>query len=710
MDFHLLEVQKPRSALKQQLKQQHVGQASPDNPRWMFWRKVDQYIRDENVPVAYRPRLLRLLHALEDKNGSEYMQRIPQAKLREVIRTFHKRYELDREVKLARLNRSGVSGVTSGRHGGTLTHRVPVNYQLQANLADVDLRGLSQGELEQSDHPDIQRLGRAVSPHRLGHERDPSVVWDKAGIPYYLLIHPYKRPPRYKEAQKGVQRFEAVLPGDLIFKAGKQITPEHWKTYTKETEKWRRIMQSRELRKISVVPAKTVDEAVVKLQHHAWNEAKLFWQFWTKLQDIERDIEHLERDQKPVNQNQKTYLQREFGDKEGYEKYRGMELAAKEKQDLLRAKMLLSEVFQDILRGRVPKISFGDPKRDAAFAEAARGMKKSYTFYLWLLASEDEYGIRVAERRQMYPAHSHEPTGLKSREPFWSVRKETEEGGEWSWDWGTLRGLGYSPNQAEDFKRDLRNTRYRKAIRSEDAVADLWVPYVPSAGKPLTLKLHPVNVSDYIEKSRKTGKARPQAKNIAGKTGQVLKVENIQTPIFIFYKNGVEFGLISAMDYLRHFDSPHHTGSRFVHGQGMTEPRRAYDPEHPRPLQTRVAASKFAWPQRQQRGMSFRTKERSKSWQNKKFVKTGVTPRTAYDPEETRWRRKHGEIEAAERVFGILKARQAQREQMKTLNIQTDKHGRYVMANKQRLRNPTVVKNEIGGVPTFQQVLRKVKK
>ena len=183
MDLHLLEA-KPRSAGKQQLKQQHVGAAGPNNARWMFWRKVDQYIRDERVPQQYRARLLRLLHNLEQKHDSEWMQAIPEPELRALISTFHKRYEQDREIKRMRLRRSGTSGVYYG--AATQTWRVPHTDALQRDLADVDINRLSMQDLEQSEHPGVQHLHKAINQHKLGHERASAMVLDAAGIPDYV--------------------------------------------------------------------------------------------------------------------------------------------------------------------------------------------------------------------------------------------------------------------------------------------------------------------------------------------------------------------------------------------------------------------------------------------------------------------------------------------------------------------------------------------
>lgn len=709
MDLHLLEA-KPRSAGKQQLKQQHVGAAGPNNARWMFWRKVDQYIRDERVPQQYRARLLRLLHNLEQKHDSEWMQAIPEPELRALIRTFHKRYEQDREIKRMRLRRSGTSGVYYG--SATQTWRVPHTDALQRDLADVDINRLSMQDLEQSEHPGVQHLHKAINQHKLGHERDSAMVLDAAGIPYYVLVHPYKRPPRYAE-QSGKQKYEAVLPKELIFSAGKQITPEHWKTYTKETEKWRRIMRSQNLTALHTVQADTVQEAVLMLQELAWTNAKAaFWPFWENLQDVLHQVAVMERDHKPVNAAQKTYLQRQFGDKEGYKRYKEMELSAEEYHNLLKAKTLLSEIFQDVLQGKAPRTSFGDQKRDGEFKRAAQMMRKSYTYYLWLLASEDEYGVLLPERQHLYPSYSPDKNALKGKEPMWAVRKQTVKGGQWTWDKSVLRGLGYSPMRFDSFQADLRETNYRKAIKSEDAKADLWVPFVGSPSKPIGIKLHPANVSDYIEKASKTGRVKPKAFNVAGNVGQKLDVVDIVTPFYTFNKAGLEFGLISAMEYLKHFDSPHHTGSRLVHGQGFTEPRTVYDPKNPKTIKDTPRTHPYSWayPDRlRQSRVSAQTRARAKSWQRKKFVKTGRTP-SSYDPEETRWMRKQGEIQAAERILHIKAGKQAEIARRQNLGIETTRKGVYKMDAPERKRNPVTRKSEVLRLPDFDVLLRRVKK
>jgi len=711
VDLHLLEARKPRSAAKQQLKQQHIGAAGPDNARWMFWRKVDQYIRDEHVPQQYRSRLLRLLHNLEQKHDSEWMRAIPEAQLRALIRTFHKRYEMDRATKRARLKRAGVSGIYYG--GATQTWRVPHTDALQRNLADVDVNRLSMQDLATSEHPDIKHLHKAINQHKLGHERDSAMVLDASGIPYYVLIHPYKRPPRYAQ-QSGEQKYEAVLPKELIFSAGKQITPEHWKTYTKETEKWRRIMHSQTLTALHFIKAPTFQEAVFRLQEVAWKEAKLvFWPFWKNLQEVLHQVDVLERNYKPLNAAQKTYLQRQFGDKEGFERYKEMELSDQEQHNLLKAKTLLSEIFQDVLQGKAPRVSFGDQAKDAEFKRAARMMRKSYTYYLWLLASEDEYGVLLDERAHLYPSYSREKNPLKGKEPMWAVRKETVQGSEWQWDKSTLRGLGYSPTRFENFKTDLRATGYKRAIKSIDAQADLWVPYVGNPSKPIGIRLHPTNVSDYIEKAAKTGRAKPKVFNVAGKVSETLKVFDIDTPFYMFNKGALQFGLISAMEYLKHFDSPHHTGSRLVHGKGFTEPGTVYDPTNPKAIKDTPRTHPYSWAyqDRMKRSrMSARTKARAKGWQRQKFVKTGRTP-TRHDPEETRWMRKQGEVAAAERILRVKRAKETEVERRTDLGVHTTRRGVYRMDDPERKRRPVTQKSEIRGrLPDFDVLLRRVKK
>lgn len=579
--LHLLtEAKKPRSAYKQELKQQFVGPTkdepatrfAPDAP-WVW--KVQQLFIDYKTPPAIRRRILFSFKALEKKNGEEYMQKIPDNVIRELVHSFANKYADDQELKAP--IRIGVSSIYHRADKMGSFRRETPTAALNRNLTDINVPLLNKKDLETSTHPSVNRLSRALSPTKDDYIRDKAIVWDLAGQPYYLFVKLFKQHPGAKRPDaSGKRTFEIVIPRELDFRHGRKMEERYFEVYNKSTP-WYREMRTSEMASLHQfkITGGSFDGKVDALQGKAWELAKPWFTHWKQYQDQKLKLETLKA----------GYLASAGGHDPTY----GL---LQDKVDELNKLELQCELLLDIITGKIPSSKFynhlgADKQAEVlkSLHQSASVMPRSYTWYLWLLIAEDEYGIRVAERQAMYPHHPVTPRAVKGLEPHWPIRPVQEQGGQAFWNLKLLQGIGYSPTTEgwERFEAELRKSDY-KLYSSPDEIERLWVPLVGDIRDQFGLKLHPANITDYIDAARKAKTVRSKTRPLLGRVGgRIAVLEGLPIAQYRF-KEGPqnrEFALVSAAGYMANFDSPYHGGERLVHG--MSKPVEPVDPHLAKP-------------------------------------------------------------------------------------------------------------------------------
>lgn len=648
----------------------YVGKEEPDVGRRtrfgpdVFWaRKVEQMFYDARTPHQYRARIMHLLRTLEKVKGPEYMRRLSDVTLYDLVKTFAKRFELQRHIDQTRLGQPGTSG--AHKDPGVQTWHPDASFQAGLSLAHETPHRLTAAEMEGHYHPDVQKMYRAVRKDKAGHMRDGAVVWDSEDRPYYVFVRLYKGTPGDVPARDdGTRDYEVVLPITMDFRSGRAISEDDWKKYhkgrgLKDTD-FRRVMRkAHTMSVLQKVNAHVFEDIILPLQMKAWKRASVFWHWWGLYQDSLKDIEDLE-----------------------HKAIRGM--LSPEEQKQLKAGHLVHDIRKDILLGKMPQAGHPDETEMRKWHISKQLMGESYTWYLWLLVSEQEYGIRVTERKAMYPQYSSDPTELKGEKPFWAIRLKKQEGGERKWDKTLVKGLGYSGATGwGDFISDLASSSYRGA-GSEGERQRIWVPVVSSAKlKRWGMKFHHVNITDYLNLARSMGGVQKSTGPLAGKIGgklDVHKLENIPQYVFIPPGGARKLALVPALGYLQKFDSPTHGGERLIHGRHDFEPptyNRATGgklPDKVRGSQHRVGSP-----------ITDKTRARADARRAKKFAQIGRSS-YRYDPKTDKEELRQS-LALASKIISQRKLARAKKARLKRQKIRIDKYGKF----QRDLRRKSVV-------------------
>lgn len=553
--YTLTEARKPRSAYKQELKQQVLGPVTPTSGKWdMSWRdKVEQVFFDLKVSHEYRSRIMKLFELLIERNGEDYLQKVSVTVFRGLIQQLVHKYEIEPVLK-----KPGVSSIYT--QSQTLPFHDPATAATRRSVAHLDVHRFTQDELKQHDNPVVRRLYKAIAPNANPALQDKAVVWDMSGRPFYLFVRLFKQHPGAEKPDRyGNKWFEATIPRFLDFRSGQRKMLEFdFEHYNKDTP-WFKIQRSHEVVPLVKFTTTNFDAKVASLQEKAWEIGKDWFQIWEKYQEIKLQHDGLVRQHTRLTGEYNPYIN-----------------LASDKATELATLSLRLEVYRALLEGRLPPANFvrklNPEKQDeyvTRLTSLAAKMPMSYTWYLWLLISEDEYGIRIPERQQMYPAYPKEPRATKGLEPHWSIRPVQREGGTPRWNDALLAGLGFGMNDWPRFEAELRDSHY-KFTKSDAEIQRLWVPLVGAIRERFGLRLHPANINEYLDMAKQANKVFHATGPVLGREGGKLTVRNrLPMPQYRFRAGDVdrEFSLIPALGYLQYFDSPTHGGARLVHGQ-----------------------------------------------------------------------------------------------------------------------------------------------
>jgi len=632
MRFYLLhEARKAtnRSQTKQRLDYSHRG-LSPkaetqvrDNSSWQ--QKVAKIFHEMDLNgdqhKGARRRVMSALKGVERKRGRAYLQKMKPSTFRGAIQTMLKDYDLQRSRPVAH-QRPGISGVYDfNTHPGI---KVGPTQRARWDMADVDDHDQISGrELKGHYHPGVQRIGHALDPHKSDHKLDKAVVYDLNDVPYYIFIQPHKVAPK---AVEGSNKLYAMLPEAMHFKS-LGITQAALLKYFKRA-KWNDLMRGDHFFQVDPKgETGALEDVAKKLQLKAWKACFDWFNIRQGLAQWSLVRERLDTKEQELKARTGQSLNQK--DEDLHTQATEHELASK-----------------NALMGKPPGFTMKDRAFQRHYEEVARNAKEAYTWYVWLMASEFEYGMQVPGRIKLFPQFPTVPTKTKRHESTWAIQPERESGSS-KWDKTILRGLGYNQNDWNRFTRHLQKSNYN-FVSSDAEIKQLWVPLVGKLRERYGLKIHPQNIANYLAHAKRELKA----KAVAGRKNNQLHVRaEMQTPKYTFHggSQGREFALVPAVGYLQYFDSPFHGGERLIQG------REKFSLPVARKL-TRKSGS--SWNPQTQNKM----KLRSDAYKARKMA-TGWEPKTPrnvdrFDHENMDARRERADIIAAERILQLRKETQ----------------------------------------------------
>jgi hypothetical protein len=582
------------------------------------------------MPTNQQRLAMSILNELEKKHGAEYLNTQPTDALTNTLKAFKLDFQRAERVVSPHHVRPGVSGVY--RSGGRLTQRSslerkgvldpskpPSSEQLRMNIAHIRTSSMKRHELATHPHPDVQRLYQAINPHKEKMRKDTAVVWTSDDKPFYIfgrITKPVHRTSMGKD-------YNILFPRAYDYRGGKRTIPLNRLDDYGRWTKWYNVMRSKDLFKLTrsheakpIVLKGNFDTVIRKAQEIAWDEAK---DFYNTYQDYKKSKAAVEALRKMYRLPTGEHKQMPPEHKKVHDIAWGVWQAAEDKLKGITPNHLKGEAAEEH-RKRLSRL--GD----------------SYTWYLWLLAAENQYGVRLPERQKL-PENAKYPHVINPVQPqpqHWTIQPTgREEIPRWEAD--VLRGIGFSPADFRSFEVALQKSGYKLGYQGNKAITHLWVPLTGELINQYGLDVSPPDISDYVKDANK----QHSTDYVVGRTGNKVDVQH-DLPIPQYKFNGGnprrEFSLIPAIDYLRYFDSPKHGGARLVHGQRFFE-------EPPKRSRTKADdASRYS-------GMSRKTRERSQSYQMRKYGRSGISPRFAYDMERVRADREKIAREIADRML-----------------------------------------------------------
>lgn len=510
-----------RQAWRRHLKQSLKHPAYVPEPPSPWEVKLRKICRDNRIPRKDFNILKQLLNKL-DTSGKLNLDSVSYAKLEEVVLHY---YKSELEYKQYPHRDVRASSVYS-LQGKPQKWLIGPDTELRRQALAVYRHPASSSD-EQKARDLVQNAAAARVYAALSQEEDPHIkVGDNEY--YYLFVRPSRNKERTPKSTKGTNTYEVTIPVDLDLR-NKTSFPRHREDLVnfekvKDTRPyWKGAKNT--LMHVEGMPFK---EAVKHTQEYAWNNgaekiAKAL-ESWRK---ITKAISYLE-DKLNKTDREKEQLK--------YLKEKGM------------------------------------PALANLFTFRTENMGKAWTWYLWLVASENAYGIHVSERkgtRPRVPASVDEPEGksIKGSKISDSPIRPITEKPEHKYAGELFRGVGYD-------QHNLYNLVEKPEILKRGGVEKIWFPVVGSVKK---FGIDVNNITRYMHESRRQKRMQRVAHNIAGHVGNRLVVKRDQPfPIYPFSVKGVPylFAVVPAKHYLLHFDSPIHPGKRLVHGKQELQPGR----------------------------------------------------------------------------------------------------------------------------------------
>lgn len=620
MDLHVLSEARKKSTRhreKQRVQTQYLGREAK-TVRVFGWRRRAVYImRELKMSMGQQRIAMSALSKIAQKRGARYLNDQTTDSLTQVLQSFQKNWQRYRDILPRELRRPGVSGVyhTAGtlrtrsgleRVGVTTIGKPASSKQLRMNIAHLTTQKMTKKELETHPHPDVRRLYGAIRPDKVRFRKDSAVVWTADDKPFYILGRLTKPLHRTQLAKK---QFDILLPRAMDHRGRRRkIRLEHLDDLNQWT-KWRTMMRTKDMVKLETSKPNVQSFAafIKKVQGYAWKKAKPFYETYQNYKKGKLATEAM----------RKMYRRPDGG-------HRKMPPEHKAVHD---ATWHYWKAHEDKLLGKMPEVEYTDKATGIAVGKEIEALGDSYTWYLWLLASEQQHGIRVSERRNM-PENKKLPTKknpVQARPEHWTIqpvgREEVPR-----WDTSVLKGIGFSPADFHSFEKALEKSNYKLGHQGVKAISHLWIPLVGNLGG---IKALPSDISDYLSDA----KSEPKTGYIVGREGGKIVVRKDLALTQYFFQGGTprrSYSLIPAIGYLQHFDSPKHGGERLVHGQARyVQPPKKVRTKMGRPTVSRMRLGRQVW----------RKKQR------------GYVPPMTVSPEQTRKAREQAAANVAERIM-----------------------------------------------------------
>jgi len=687
VDLHLLiEARKKstRSRENQRARQQYLGREATSVGTIGWRRRIVYIMRDLGMPTSQQRLAMSVLAKVEEKRGVEYLNGQTTDTLRATLKAFQKDFKRQERITHPSHLRPGVSGVY--RQGGSLSTRSglerawidrqkerealaradaeargvaynpgkvdlepnqtygkpPSSKQLRMNIAHVRTQDMTRADLEKHPHPDVRKLYTAINPGTGKLRRDGAVVWSADEKPFYILGQLSKPVHRMYMGKD----FNLMFPRGYDYRGNARAIPLNRLDDYGRWTKWYTVMATKEMFKLAapgqrkpLVYKGAIDTVIKKAQEYAWGQAKNFYYAYMSYSKGKKAVKAIR-----AKYRAKSGVMDKMPapHKAAHDQFYG-----------------LWKSGEDQLQGRMPEAEFESDQARENWKKKLDHMGDSYTWYLWLLASEHQHGVRLPERQKL-PENARFPTTknpVQSKPEHWVIQPTGREEVP-RWDTKVLKGIGFSRGDFHNFELALKNSNYKLGYQGNKAVTQLWIPLVGDLHSLYGLDSSKADISDYINDSKK----QTYTDYIVGREGGGISVRTkVPLPQYKFQAGNPRktYSLVPAVGYLQYFDSPSHGGARLVHGQ-------KYLQEPPKKSKTKLDdASKYS-------SMSPRMRARSRSYQMRKYARTGTSPRFAYDMEKVQQDREKIATEIADRMLKqpVQAARAALRIRSKILQRQ----------------------------------------
>lgn len=438
-----------------------------------------------------------------------------------------------------------VSGVTSStgtqrrRADPAIHFRRDVARNIDPETADREATGI-----ELLSHPaSVQNRGERVDrstsarlkmARAMADEHDPSVqIGNKM---YYLFARPTpKKKPKISTSSSGKQKYEVVVPPefDIMAKGFLDIGNLDFTKMDVSRDLRPNWKAGGSLRTIHTAWAKNFSEFVIQMQEKAWKQfkAKKAYKMQKELIEYYKTVDKIRRlanmAERSNDVKAKSELKREYEE----------------------LKALLSEYLAFEAEGQNK-------------AELA----KAWTWYLWLIAAENAYGVWIPKRRKHRPTLAQTadapPREAKvGKEGETPIRIARQPGGP-KLAPEIFHGVGFAAHTVPEMEMAFRRVKKKPEVT--------WIPVVGSLRK---LGINPAKLrsGEYLRLSRAQNRLHNPAKNVGGNISYSFDVKNSMPGVpmygFRLKKGAYLFGLMRADKYLQYFDSPSHEGKRLIQGK-----------------------------------------------------------------------------------------------------------------------------------------------
>ena len=455
-----------------------------------------------------------------------------------------------------------------------------------ATSAKVDLQGTDpadrQAMLATRSHTALM-IEKALSTNKPRDMQDPMVVYSGPSVnkpnsePYYILVS------LHKEEKKGTFTpgvYELTVPSSLDFRKGFRSIAY---MAVKETSPFKKWYSNGTL---SVIHTESGSEPFEELKRSLMAKA------WGFAEDCYIQEEKLKEAMEDLKKAKNSHNEKDTENAEGE-----------------------IEVYGSLLHGKMPPEEYAVAFKDSAkWRSIAQNMPRSATWYMWLLAAEQAYGVLLPARQHLRSVARQHTSAITNEEGRQPIRQHKTVRGSGGWNREILSSLGvhttgtsaqhyvdlsYATNKPQfshntevnsygipvgegdpdsALKRAIGNTKYGSEMLRD--MTNIWV--IASAGYIRRFGLHiaPSEITDFIARARKhhyssrtlylLGKSHGAFKSATNASEQITAYE---TSLGVA---GKKFMLVNARSWLSVFDSPLHNGHRLEHtkaGPVIIKPR-----------------------------------------------------------------------------------------------------------------------------------------